>query len=234
MARISSYPYDTTVTDNDAWIGTEASSKRTKQFTAKAVAEYLNLNAKVNIGGQMSFKWSDTENGGEGTISKNGGGGTGDTFSTLGTVHLSINEINGQNVVAFLTYLIGKDLLLGQGDQISQFGHYKMTSYVVDPSNSSYYKAAFTYIGGNGTIATQGTQYTLIHFNIESGDKTFDFIQAAPASTWSIAHNLGKHPSVTVTDTGDTSVLGGAINYIDTNNLTITFSSAFAGKAFLN
>ena len=62
MARISSYPYDTTVTDNDAWIGTEASNRQTKQFTASAVANYLNLNAKVNIGGQMSFKWSDTEN----------------------------------------------------------------------------------------------------------------------------------------------------------------------------
>ena len=85
MARISSYPYDNTVTDNDAWIGTEASSKRTKQFTAKAVAEYLNLNAKVNIGGQMSFKWSDTENGGTGTISKNGGGGTGGNSSTAAT-----------------------------------------------------------------------------------------------------------------------------------------------------
>ena len=56
MARISSYPYDRTVTDNDAWIGTEASNRRTKQFTAKDVATYLNLNAKVNIGGQMSFK----------------------------------------------------------------------------------------------------------------------------------------------------------------------------------
>ena len=109
-----------------------------------------------------------------------------------------------------------------------------MTSYVVDPSNSSYYKAAFSYIGGNGTIATQGTQYTLIHFNIESGDKTFNFTQAATASTWSITHNLGKNPSVTVTDSGGTSVLGGQINYVDTNNLTITFSSAFAGKAFLN
>ena len=234
MARISSYPYDNTVTDNDAWIGTEASSKRTKQFTAKAVAEYLNLNAKVNIGGQMSFKWSDLENGGEGTISKNGGGGTGAAFSTLGTVHLSVKELNGQNVVAFLTYLIGKDLLLGQGDQISQFGHYKMNSYAVDPSNNQYYKAVFQYIGGNGAIATQGTQYTLIHFNIEAGDKTFNFTQGVAASQWTINHNLGKNPSVTVTDTGDTSVLGGAVEYIDTNNLTITFSSAFAGKAFLN
>ena len=69
------------------------------------VATYLNLNAKVNIGGQMSFKWSDTENGGEGTISKSGGGGSGDAFNTLTTVHLSIIELNSQNVVKFLEYL---------------------------------------------------------------------------------------------------------------------------------
>ena len=42
MARINSYPYDAVVKDNDAWIGTEASNRRTKQYTAKAVAEYLN------------------------------------------------------------------------------------------------------------------------------------------------------------------------------------------------
>ena len=77
MARISSYPFDTTVTDNDAWIGSDAGNKQTKQFTASAVATYLNINAKVNIGGQMSFKWSDTQNGGNGTISKTGGGGSG-------------------------------------------------------------------------------------------------------------------------------------------------------------
>jgi len=39
---------------------------------------------------------------------------------------------------------------------------------------------------------------------------------------------------VSVVDTGDTSVLGGQVEYIDNNNLTITFISAFAGKAFLN
>ena len=137
MARISSYPYDRTVTDNDAWIGTEASNRRTKQFTAKDVATYLNLNAKVNIGGQMSFKWSDTENGGEGTISKSGGGGSGDAFNTLTTVHLSIIELNSQNVVKFLEYLVGKDILLGEGEQISQFGHYKLNSYVTHFRNST-------------------------------------------------------------------------------------------------
>ena len=87
MARISSYPYDSTVTDKDAWIGTESSNRRTKQFTAKAVADYLNLNAKVNIGGQMSFTWDDVEKGGTGTISKVGGAGSGGAFNTLTEVY---------------------------------------------------------------------------------------------------------------------------------------------------
>ncbi len=234
MARISSYPYDNTVTDNDAWIGTEASNRRTKQFTAAAVAEYLNINAKVNIGGQMSFKWTDVEKGGAGTISKVGSGGSGAAFSTLSNVYLSITELNGQNVVGFLDYIKTKNILIGQGDQISQFGHYKLNSYVVDPTNNQYYIATLTYIGGNGVIAPEGYQYTIIHFNIEAGDKTFNFTQGAAASTWNITHNLGKYPSVSVVDTGDTSVLGGAVEYTNTNQLTITFSSSFAGKAFLN
>ena len=49
MARISSYVFDTNVTDNDAWIGSEAGNRQTKQFTASAVAVYLNINSKVNI-----------------------------------------------------------------------------------------------------------------------------------------------------------------------------------------
>ena len=130
MARISSYPYDTTVQDNDAWIGTQASNQRTKQFTAEAVAEYLNLKAKVNIGGQMSFTWTNSEKGAAGTISKVGGGGAGSAFSTLSEVYLSTTEINGQNVVAFLDYIKTKNILIGQGDQISQFGHYTLDTYV--------------------------------------------------------------------------------------------------------
>ena len=135
MARISSYPFDTVISDNDAWIGTEATNRLTRQFTASAVANYLNLNAKVNIGGQMSFKWSDTQNGGVGTISKTGGGGSGSSFNNLTQIRISTKELNGQNVVKFLEYITGKPILLGQGDQISQFGHYTLDTYVVDPAN---------------------------------------------------------------------------------------------------
>lgn len=232
MARISSYPYDSTVTDNDAWIGTESSNRRTKQFTAQAVADYLNLNAKVNIGGQMSFTWDDTEKGGTGTISKVGGGGGGDAFNTLTNVYLAKKEVNGQDVVKFLEYITTKDILLGQGNQISQFGHYTLDSYVVD-TNPNFYKATLTYLGGNGTLVNS-QQYTLIHFDIsDSEDVTYVFTQGVPAATWTITHNLNKFPSVSVVDTANSNGFGD-VTYNSANQLTITFSGAFAGKAFLN
>jgi len=231
MARISSYPYDTTVTDNDAWIGTEATNRQTKQFTAEAVAEYLNINAKVNIGGQMSFKWTDVAQGGTGTISQVGGAGSGNAFNTITQVYLSINELNGQNVVAFLDYIKTKNILLGQGDQISQFGHYTLDTYVID-ANPLYYLANLTYLGGNGTIVND-KQYTLIYFDIETSDKTFVFTQGVPSATWVVTHNLNKYPSVSVVDTANTSGFG-AVEYNSANQLTITFSGGFAGNAYLN
>lgn len=65
------------------------------------------------------------------------------------------------------------------------------------------------------------------------GDKTFVFTQASAEAVWEIQHNLGKYPSVTTVDSADTVVVG-SVEYIDLNNLTITFSAAFSGKAYLN
>jgi hypothetical protein len=65
------------------------------------------------------------------------------------------------------------------------------------------------------------------------GSDTYIHIQSAPSSVWSIAHPLLKFPSVTVVDSANNKVEGD-INYVDTNNLTVTFSGSFAGKAYLN
>ncbi len=233
MARISTYPFDTTVTDNDAWIGTESQNRLTKQFTASAVANYLNINAKVNIGGQMSFKWSDTQNGGIGTISKTGGGGSGTGFDTLTQLRFSVKELNGQRVVEFLQYLVGTDILIGQGDEISQFGHYKLDTYAVDPNTSSYYIATITYIGGNGVIAQQGTQYTVIDFNITGADVNLKQNFTA-SSQWVINNTTGKpEPSVTLIDTNDEEIYG-AVEYTTATTITVDFNTNIAGSSILN
>jgi len=234
MARISTYPYDTVVTDNDAWIGTEASNRQTKQFTASAVATYLNINAKVNIGGQMSFKWSDTQNGGLGTISKTGGGGSGAAFNTLTSIRLAKTELNGQNVVKFVEYIIGKPILIGQGDQISQFGHYTLDAYAVDPADANYYIATLTFIGGNGIVAQQGTQYTIIHFNISGGAGSSVRQDFGSSNRWVINNTTGKAtPSVTLVNAQE-EIIHGCVDYTNATTITVDFDINVTGSSFLN
>lgn len=64
-------------------------------------------------------------------------------------------------------------------------------------------------------------------------DKHYAYEQMTPAAEWEITHNLGKYPAVTVVDSAGTEVVGD-VRYIDNNSLTVTFSGAFAGKAYMN
>ena len=66
-----------------------------------------------------------------------------------------------------------------------------------------------------------------------SGDKTYNHVQSVAASIWTINHNLGKFPSVTVVDSGGTQIEGDVV-YDDPDNVTVSFSSPFGGKAHLN
>lgn len=65
------------------------------------------------------------------------------------------------------------------------------------------------------------------------GDKRYVHTQSTSSSSWSITHSLGKFPSVTVIDSSGNTVLGD-ITYNNNNALTITFSAAFTGTAYLN
>jgi hypothetical protein len=65
------------------------------------------------------------------------------------------------------------------------------------------------------------------------GSSGYTHVQAVPATVWSVIHNLGRHPSVTVVDSGGT-VGWCEVLYNDANSLTITVAAAFAGTAYLN
>lgn len=64
-------------------------------------------------------------------------------------------------------------------------------------------------------------------------DKHYTHDQGLPALVWTVQHGLDKYPTVAVTDTSDTVVVG-EVTYIDVNNLTITFNASFSGEAYLN
>jgi hypothetical protein len=63
--------------------------------------------------------------------------------------------------------------------------------------------------------------------------QSYRHIQMANSGAWTITHNLGFRPSVTVIDL-DGDVVNGDINYNTNNQLTITFSSEIKGEAYLN
>jgi len=64
-------------------------------------------------------------------------------------------------------------------------------------------------------------------------DAHYTHTQSVPSSQWTVQHNLGKKSSVTVVDSADAIVFGD-VDYIDSNNVTITFNGAFSGKAYFN
>ena len=65
------------------------------------------------------------------------------------------------------------------------------------------------------------------------GATTYTFNNATPTRVWRIAHNLGRFPDVTVVDSAGSQVEGD-VTYQYSNTLTVTFTSAFAGVAYLN
>ena len=227
MARISSYPYDITVQDTDAWVGSDSVNRSTKQYTAEAVAKYLNIKGKISISAQMVFKYL-AANPGAGDFS---GPADGSAMTSITTMQLSTSDVSGQDVVAFMNYLVGNNILISEQNNISTFGHFLIDSYTV--SAAGFYTLNLTSLGGNGNL-TDLLYYDFAVFTLSSqGAPTFIFTQGVPATVWNVNHNLGKFPSVSVVNNNNVLMYGDT-TYVDKNNLIINFSAGFSGKAYLN
>ena len=234
MSRIISYQYDNVVQDGDAWVGTEASSRRTKQYTAAAVSEYLNTNGKVIIGGQTTYRFVAVPYDGIGNFAPLTNGSGDRPFAKLDYISISGEDIGGQSAEQFLSYLVGSDIMISKQSDMSSFGHYTVTGFVFE--KGGFYNMTLSYIGGPRGNIELSEIYNIFTFTLpssSSGDKSFVFNQVVPSSQWTINHNLNKFPSGTVVNTNNVSVQG-LITYVSNSKLTITFSSGLRGKAYLN
>jgi hypothetical protein len=68
---------------------------------------------------------------------------------------------------------------------------------------------------------------------INQPNVAYTHTQGTSSATWVINHYLGWNPNVTVQDSAGTTVEGN-ISYTNNNSLSITFSGAFSGKAYLS
>ena len=285
MAIIYSYPYDQIVTDTDAWVGTDSINRQTKQYTAKAVADYLNINGRIAIAGQMNYQFVEDPSFKSGTFAFPAGQGNNTPWSSITSVVISNMDLSSQVVSPFLEYLIDEQVMFQDVADKGSFGHYIMRGYA-QIGVTNFYTLTLEYIGGNGSI-DMNHYYTLVNFYLEQGDskvetidtsdttfidmtpatpssgdvtitaslsatgtpdnttflrgdntwikadKDFVFTQAVPSATWTIQHNMNKLPAVSAVNNNNMIVYGNVV-YVDNNNLTITFSGGFSGKAYLN
>lgn len=237
MARISSYIIDTAVTLLDKWIGTDSAGGVTKNFTAQSIANLFNEKSAIGVTGQNNFFFQTNLAGGRnsGTISFTAGGGDSTPFSSITTLKISENSSSGNLILQYLQTLVSEYIIIAQINDLNKFGIYKLDSLSQDLTETSFYNANFTLVQSNGSIA-ENEYYGIAIYPVpaaSSGDLNFTYNQIAASASWNITHNLGKNPSVSIVDSGGNWVVGDVL-YINNNELTINFNSAFSGTAYLN
>jgi len=82
------------------------------------------------------------------------------------------------------------------------------------------------------TIAGNAPTQTL-NLTIPIGGR-YKHTQGSASATWTITHNLGYEPGgVSVVDSAGTIVVG-TVTYSSVDQIVVSFSSAFAGKAYFS
>ena len=219
MARISAYPKHLPVQPEDYWIGTRASNLMTRNFTAEAVGEYINITGTISISACMLYKF-EVSGASDGDIT---GVPNLTPFSNITSLNINAIDISGQNTVGFLDYIVGTEILISEQNEISTFGHYKIDSYT-QIGVTTFYTLNLTFIGGSGYIEKKKI-YDTCSFVLASEDLDttyeLDSIQNGPNSDIrligsDLTENIVKlqaGTNVTLTDTGsniliDVTVVG--------------------------
>lgn len=87
--------------------------------------------------------------------------------------------------------------------------------------------------GIQGVQGIQGIQGPTGPQGEPSGPVFYQHTQYTASDTWTINHNLGYAPNVTVADSAGT-IVEGDLQYVDGTTVIIRFSAEFSGSAYLS
>ena len=224
MARISSYPVDSIVQDGDAWIGTEIGNNSTRQYTAAKIAEYLNIQGKVSIGGQMSYEWVDSPRDKPGSIAFPAGGGSGTSFSAISSLNLHYQDLSKQETTAYLEFLVGKSILIASQSDKQAFGWYTVLEYEIDELNNQFYNISLSYIDGNGVVLEE-SYYNMLYFASSSG--------GGGGGTVHVANDTGLAIENNILSTTYNSTIGDGVQSVTTGGAPPTAASVWKDKSIV-
>jgi len=82
---------------------------------------------------------------------------------------------------------------------------------------------------GPKTLGSWGTPVNLV----TTQELGYVHTQTVPSNVWTISHNLGFIPNITVVDSFE-RVVEGSYEYLNATTVRLTFDGSFSGKAYLS
>ena len=236
MARISTYAVDTTLEKSDKLLGSNADGT-TKNFTLQEITTYL---TSVGVGGKFASKFTDNDYGGygsqlTGSFIVPGNDLKSYPFSSLTTIRISKFPWGSEKPSALqrINTFVNETILIANVNDINKFGLYNVAS-IAQVGSSDFYDLVLSKTTTNGNLEDE-EYYTI---EVYQTAQKYTHHQNSSATSWTINHNLGKFPSVSIKfSSGSTYTNVGAfagVTYTDENNLTINLAAAESGYAYLN
>jgi hypothetical protein len=248
MAIIYSYQRNTDILATDLVIGSSTkvvNGKKknvTKNFEIGTIAEFYNEISAIAIAGQNNFFFQNQIAPGrkQGSISFINGSGTGTPFNNITILRLSKFATSGNLIIDYINTLVNQAIIIAQCDDLNNFGIYKFNSILPVPGQPNFVDIVIESVDAHGSIL-QDKFYAIavypgfVNPDIDPnvGDKNFVYTQAVASASWNVVHNLDKFPSVSIVDDDNNQVYGSVV-YNTVNDLTITFTAPFSGKAYIN
>jgi hypothetical protein len=230
MSRISTYKFDQTVTKNDFVIGSDSTTKYTRNYKLQDLASFFGklqsvLGDKFAYIYDQSLAFDELE---KQNITFNNRTQLNTQFSGITDIYINkTNDLNVDVTPYFESLLGGSFLKINNGTKTTEYGIYRIQS-VQDYNQDILLLSVFVFFS-NGT-KTDSDVAVISHQIAE--DKHYK-TALMDGDIWQIEHNLNKYPSITVVDTAN-NVIYGEVNYNDLNNVTITFASSVTGYAYFN
>ena len=177
MARISQYDQDSTLNKLDKVVGTDSATGATKNYTINSLVGLINDENLVSAFDGVIYTFqSYVDPAGEvkGVLNLNASDATTTTFSTVGTIYLSVLDFKGDSVEEYLEY-VGSDnpkfLKISKFGDVNTFGIFEITA-MVDYGSNKYKKLTVVSRGANGSL-TPNDRYFVANYSAQY-DQNFD------------------------------------------------------------
>ena len=250
MARISKYVNDTSVEKNDRLLGSNVGGA-TKNFAIEDISKFFKNTNAAGVAGQFTYQYKNQAPFTNGTMGVTFSSGS--TFANATSIKVS-KFIYGETTNSsenILDILSSKEILIVDVEDQDNYAIYNSGAVTQDGSTDFYdisltaptkFNGSFTNekiyaiisIGG-GADKTDSINFSTSTFVDGNGNDQTETLSGITYFYFNFDHNLGKKPSITVTEAGSPDVKAFVpVKYINDNRVRVYFTGKTNGKVYAN